>query len=104
MKYFLVFKTEPFITNMFNNNQYQILGKHEKVILVSDKEKDVKLTEEEIQYILSMACKQKIKGIVDITREIEFLISFKGTQKEKIHQFSWMMRNCFTRALVKNEE
>lgn len=104
MKYFLVFNTEPFTTNILNHSQYQILGKHEKVILVSDKEKDVKLTEEEIQYILGIAHKQKIKGIVDITHEIEFLINFKGTQKEKMHQFSWMMRNCFIRELVKNKE
>ena len=103
MKYFLVFNTEPFLTDIVPN-QYQILGKDDKVMLVSDKSEDVKLTKEEIEYILGMAHKQKLKGIVDVTREIEFLLHYNGTQKEKMHQFSWMMRNCFTRAIVKNEE
>lgn len=48
-----------------------------------------------------MARFQKIEGIVDITHEVEFLRNYKGTEQEKMHQFSWMLRNRFTRALVK---
>ena len=108
MKYFLVFKTEPFTTNAFytafRKDQYQIIGEKETVFLVGQKEETITLSEEEINYILGMARVQKLKGIVDITREVEFLINFKGTHKEKMHQFAWRMRNCFTRAFIKNEE
>lgn len=105
MKYFLVFEMDPITTSIFrsaaNNEEFEILGKKQNVFFVSQKDEKGKLTDKEISYILGMARFQKIKGIVDITHEVEFLKNFKGTEQEKMHQFSWMMRNRFTRTLAK---
>lgn len=104
MKYFLVFKMDPVTTTIFhsvaNKEEFEILGERQNVFLVSQKDEKGKLTDKEISYILGMARFQNIKGIVDISHEVDFLRNYKGTEQEKMHQFSWMMRNRFTRALV----
>ena len=104
MKYFLVFKMDPVTTSIFhsaaNKEEFEILGEKQNVIFVSQKDEKGKLADKEISYILGMARFQKIKGIVDITHEVEFLRNCKGTEQEKMHQFAWMMRNRFTRVLA----
>lgn len=104
-EYFVAMNLEKFSFGVFKNNEdFEILGKKDNVLLLHKMGKCSVLTNQDIQTILSFYARYSYCLVFDISKEVSFLVQKSSDEKQHMRMFLWMLRQSVARAILEKQD